>query len=303
MDTILYLHNIIMINKHCVCFILLTLVSSLALGQELSDSAFWDAEMEDTLGLLSIKPVRKPKKLIKQVMERFQTDLEQTHKARKYLAEGTFQKSPRFPSFSASCLYSVEGDNGLEIMGPSQNIRTSKLELLHYEGPDSLTSQDSITLISILRDLLLASPTHRNNEYEDGFYRSVPFVYYEELNRWYDIKAYEINYGSGRGLYRIHLDRKKDRRLYRPNDREHWHGNLSFTAYFDRSTLRITQFKGVFEFVSEEEEDPCASGTFSYRFQIDYDEDGGAPLLKRVSYIETGDFRTITGTVQRIDSQ
>jgi hypothetical protein len=291
-----------MINKLFV-FLLLTLVSSLAYTQEPLDSTFWDAEMEDTLDVLSIKPVRKPKKLIKQVMERFQTDLEQTHKARKYLAEGIFQKSPRSPSFSASCLYSVEGDNGLEIMGPSQNIRTSKLELLHYEGPDSLTSQDSITLISILRDLLLASPIHRNNEYEHGYNFPAPFVYYEELNRWYDIKAYEINYGSGRGLYRIHLDKKKDRRLSRPNDREHWYGNYSAVAYFDRSTLLITQYKGVYDFVSEEEEEPFPSGAFSQRCQIDYDEEGGAPLLKRVSYIETGDFRTITGTVQRIDSQ
>ena len=253
--------------------------------------------------MLSIKPVRNPKKLIKQVMKRFQTDLLQTHSARRYLVEGTFQKSPRSPSFSASCLYSVEGDNGLEIMGPSQNIITSKLELLSYEGPDSLTSQDSTTLISILRDLLLASPAHRNNEYDDGYYRQAPFVYYEETNRLYDNKAYEISYGSGRGLYRIHLTRKKNCELYKSGDREHWHGNVNFTAYFYRSTLRITQFKCDFVFVSEEEEDPCAIGAFSFHYLIDYDEEGGTPLLKRISFAEEGDWRTITGTIRRIDSQ
>ena len=279
--------------------ILLLLWSAQAFGQEILDSSFWDAGKEDTLGVLSIKPVKNPKKLIKEVMERFQTDLLQTHQARKYLVEGTFQKKPS-PSFSASCLYSVEGDNGLEIMGPSHNIKNSKLELLRYEGPDSLTSKDSITLISILRDLLLASPTHRNNEYDNGYYRAAPFVYFEETNRWYDKQAYEINYGSGRGLYRIHLTRKKNRKLYKSDDREHWHGDLNFTAYFDHSTLRITQFKGDFVFVSAEEEDPCAIGAFSYRFLIDYDEEGGTPFLKRICFAEEGDWRTITGTVQRI---
>lgn len=252
------------------------------------------------MSLLSIKPVRKPKKLLKQIFERFNEDLKETHMSRRYIVEGTFQKSPRFPSFSAKGIYTVEGDNGLEIMGPSQNIKTSKLELLHYEGPDSLTSQDSITLISLLRDLLLASPVHRNHKYDNGYYPVSPFVYYEETNRWYDKKAYDIEYGSDNGVYRIQLVKKKNRYLWTEHDREHWLGDYKVTAYFDRRTLRITQFKG--EFTWEVAEYPFNLGSNSCtRFLADYDNIGGKPVLKRISYTLTSDSgRNITGTVQRI---
>ena len=289
--------------KHFACIIMLLLACLPPIvAQESSDSAFWDAEKEDTLGLLSIKPVKHPKKLLKQIFERFNEDLKETHMSRRYIVEGTFRQS-KFPPFSAKGIYTVEGDNGLEIMGPSQNIKTSKLELLHYEGPDSLTSQDSITLISLLRDLLLASPVHRNHKYDNGCYPVSPFVYYEETNRWYDKKAYDIEYGSDNGVYRIQLVKKKNRYLWTEHDREHWLGDYKVTAYFDRRTLRITQFKG--EFTWEVAEYPFNLGSNSCtRFLADYDNIGGKPVLKRISYTHSSDSgRNITGTVQRIDSQ
>ncbi|MBP5394048.1 MAG: hypothetical protein J6Y59_09565, partial [Bacteroidaceae bacterium] len=83
-----------------------------ASSQELPDSTFLDAEMEDSMSLLSIKPVKHPKKLLKQIFERFNEDLKETHMSRRYIVEGTFRKS-KFPPFSAKGIYTVEGDNGL----------------------------------------------------------------------------------------------------------------------------------------------------------------------------------------------
>ena len=91
-----------------VNIIIIMLVWSLsASSQELSDSAHWGTEMEDSLGLLSIKPVKNPHKLLKQVINRLQKDLQETHRARKYLIEGTFKKL-NYPLFQAQGEMSVD---------------------------------------------------------------------------------------------------------------------------------------------------------------------------------------------------
>ena len=40
------------------------------------NSEYWEAEMEDSLSSLAIKPVKNPKKLLKEVMNRLKKDLE-----------------------------------------------------------------------------------------------------------------------------------------------------------------------------------------------------------------------------------
>ena len=287
--------------KHFACIIMLLLACLPPIvAQELSDSAFWDAEMEDSMSLLSIKPVKHPKKLLKQIFERFNEDLKETHMSRRYIVEGTFRKS-KFPPFSAKGIYTVEGDNGLEVIRERADRDNITLEDFIYDEPHELSSQDTLSLIGDLAELLNFSPTHASHKYYQVYYPPAPFVNYSETTRWYDIKAYEIEYGPDKGAYRIQLDKKKNRYLWREDDHEHWLGDYKVTAYFDRNTLRITQFKG--ETTSEIAEYPFNLGsgsTGSKRFLIDYDNVRGKPVLKRIILISTSDNTTTKKGLVRI---
>ena len=269
-----------------------------ASSQELPDSTFLDAEKEDSMSLLSIKPVKHPKKLLKQIFERFNEDLKETHMSRRYIVEGTFRKS-KFPPFSAKGIYTVEGDNGLEVIRERADRDNITLEDFIYDEPHELSSQDTLSLIGDLAELLNFSPTHASHKYYQVYYPPAPFVNYSETTRWYDIKAYEIEYGPDKGAYRIQLDKKKNRYLWREDDHEHWLGDYKVTAYFDRNTLRITQFKG--ETTSEIAEYPFNLGsTGSKRFLIDYDNVRGKPVLKRIILISTSDNTTTKKGLVRI---
>ena len=284
--------------KHLLPIILL-LVAVQGFAQEPQDSAF--AEKKDSMSSLSIKPVKHPKKLLGQIIERLHEDLKETHKTRRYLVEGTFRKS-NFPPFYVKGIYTVEGDNGLEIIRDRADRDNITLEDFSYDEPHELSSQDTISLIRDLAELLNFSPTHASHMYYQVYYPPAPFVYYSETTRWYDIKAYEIKYGPNKGTYRIQLDKKKNRYLWREHDHEIWLDNYKVTAYFDRNTLRITQFKG--ETASEIAEYPFNIGsTGSTRFLIDYDNVGGKPVLKRIVFISTRDLDHTTkkkGLVQII---
>ena len=285
--------------KHFACIIILLLACLPPIvAQESSDSAFLDAEKEDSMSLLSIKPVKHPKKLLKQIFERFNEDLKETHMSRRYIVEGTFRKS-KFPPFSAKGIYTVEGDNGLEVIRERADRDNITLEDFSYDEPHELSSQDTLSLIGDLAELLNFSPTHASHKYYQVYYPPAPFVNYSETTRWYDIKAYEIEYGPDKGAYRIQLDKKKNRYLWREDDHEHWLGDYKVTAYFDRNTLRITQFKG--ETTSEIAEYPFNLGsTGSKRFLIDYDNVRGKPVLKRIILISTSDNTTTKKGLVRI---
>ena len=58
--------------------------------QEPSDSASWDAEMEDSVCAMSIKPVEHPEELLRRAMERFEMDIRQKHSRRDYKVEAIF---------------------------------------------------------------------------------------------------------------------------------------------------------------------------------------------------------------------
>ncbi len=284
---------------------LFALAHGAAFAQISLDSAFWD-EKEDSLSSLAIKPVKHPKKLLKQVINRLHKDLQETHQARSYRVEGTFRRGSR-PPFYASCIYHVEGDNGLEIVEPSNrdtnSIKAPKLEDFCYEGLYGLNREDSIYALFYLVDILKFSPSHSSNNYYQAYYPPSPFIYYEETARWYDVKAYEINYGQERGAYRILLKKKKDRYLWRSGDKNHWIPDIEFTAYFDQRSLRITQLKGQ-QIAKKGQAYPFDKMTDSCtRFQADYDEKTGTPVLKQIRIISNSSNSTLNGTVRRIDEQ
>ena len=283
--------------KQVNIIIIMLLWSLSASSQELSDSTHWGPEMEDSLGLLSIKPVKNPHKLLKQVINRLQKDLQETHRARKYLIEGTFKKL-NYPLFHVSSILPVEGDNGLEIIKDYfAAINDMSLEDFSFELPQKLSSRDSFDLKKDLLDYIYISPAHPNNGHIS---RHFPFVNYGETVRWFSVEAYEIDYGVNRGMYRIHLKKGHNRYKYKMGDRMHWLGDYIVTAYFDRSSLRVIQIKG--EYLWKVQEYPFNLWPeTTWRFKAEYDEERGTPVLSQILYImRTSNSKAINGVMNLI---
>lgn len=271
------------------------------------------------MSTLSIKPVKNPKKLLKQVIERLHKDLQETHQARRYKIEATF-RNRSLPPYAASCIYNVEGDNGLELIGngyidhrnynsvphDTNYIIAPRLEEFCFEGPFDL--YDTIRIKFDLISFLHFSPSHPNNKYlPSGYYNVSPFADYAETARWYTVTAYDIVYGPDKGMYRIILEKKKDRNLWRSGDHNFWVPDTRYKAYFDRNSLRLTQIKGE-QTWRKDNPYPFNTGYEScLRFQADYDEERGTPILKGIRYISTSadyndrNSNSRIGTVQRID--
>ena len=296
--------------RHLTLFLLLLMWALGATCQVSLDSAFW--EKEDSMGLLTIKAVKHPKKLLKQVINRLHKDLQETHQARRYRIEATFRKGS-IPPYSASCIYSVEGDNGLEIIGDkysdisdTNKVKAPKLEDFCFEGPFDL--YDTIRIKFDLIYFLLFSPSHPSNEYHSNQYYNIsPFADYEETARWYNVMAYDIVYGPDKGMYRIILEKKNDRYLWREGDHNFWVPDIRYTAYFDRRSLRITQIKGEQTFRKDLPYPFNSRFDTCLRFQADYDEERGMPVLKGIQYIFTTagyndrNYESRNATVQRLD--
>ena len=70
-----------------LCFLPWLLSAS---SQELPDSTFLDAEMEDSISGMAIMPVKKPKKLLDSIITRLLYDMERKPIVRKYKVENTF---------------------------------------------------------------------------------------------------------------------------------------------------------------------------------------------------------------------
>ena len=117
--------------------------------------------------------------------------------------------------------------------------------------------------------------------------------FFDETNRWYKIKAFKISYGEN-SVYRVHLDKKKNRRIFKLKDRETWHGDNSDTIYFECNTLLIKEFKGS---SIRENSIPWKE---SY-FQVEYDEEEGSPVLKQVNHIRRNNHMVRKATVKRIN--
>ena len=260
-----------------------------------SDFAF-SGEKEDSMSTLSIRPVHKPKEMLRKIMKRLHSDLKQKHGARKYKVEATFWVD-MFPSFFASCTLPVEGDNGLEILGAPFELKrlVEDVEDFHYEGQD-ISGGDSISLKKELLRSIAFSPTHASNYYSNGDHARSPFVRYEETTRWFKIDVYEIWYGSERSMYRVDMVKKKDRRLFRFGDSFFWRYDYTVSALFDCHTLRIIQIKGTMQ--SDEEK---GNPIYYYKnYQIEYDEDGDAPVLNNISFVRKRSHTEKKCTVRRI---
>ena len=67
-----------------LCFLPWVLSAS---SQEFTDSAFLDAEMEDSISAMAIRPVENPEELLMRALQRLEKDLQYKHSKREYQLE------------------------------------------------------------------------------------------------------------------------------------------------------------------------------------------------------------------------
>ena len=248
-------------------------------GQVPWDFAYPD-EKEDSISALSIKPVPKPEKLLKQIIRRLRLDLEQKHKTRKYKVEATFWQEALVP-FSFGCTLSAEAGVGL-----------NKVELgeLWYEGPYELNNQDTIQLRAFLYQFATLSPIHAHKTYSERSLANSPLLKYRDTKDNYNVSAYTISDETGRGVHRFQFAWKKGHSM--DFNWEFHTGEISGTAYFDGLTLRLTQFKG---------EAFLPSGYETrLRYQVEYYEKSGTPILKQIKIVGRKDDMIIQATVKPV---
>ena len=147
--------------------IFLLLVAVQGFGQEPLDSTFM--EKEDSISALYIKPIRKPEKLLKRVIERLQYDLQQKHEVRKFRVDANFSQGSLLP-FSASSIVSAEAGVGLNKV---------HLDEFNYEGPYQLALADSNDIKHFLLQFATLSPVHAHKTHWETYKAKSPLVNYK----------------------------------------------------------------------------------------------------------------------------
>lgn len=272
----------------------------LGFGQEPLDSAF--AGMEDSMSSLSIKRVKKPGKLLDSIIDQLVKDMKQKPKVKKYMVESLNMESGS-DSWKVGLLISAEA--GLKL----EPVKEGKAR---FEGPYELTSQDSSQLrLSIA---LPFNPILQNVDnlswYED---MSESEAFKTLMQKYYNVKVYSITTESGKGLYRV---------MFAPKEREikvdygmHFSIAVTGTAYFDSNTLHLTRIKGEVSYpkhsrrwadvhmfkMSFQKITPVPLIKVRRRYQIDYDDTDGTPVVRQIKHTEIHYDKIVSkSTVQEI---
>lgn len=246
------------------------------IAQVPSDSAYFGTEMEGSVSAMTIKPIKHSKKLLKQVIERILIDIRQKHNRNKYQIEATFGEDSSTP-FSASCIFSAEA---------GYNLENVKMEEFHYEGPFILTRQDTVSIESLIMAWATINPIRGHKMYFSwNEVKSPQDMLRKTIEGFdgYNITAYCISDDAGSGVYRI---------SFVPEKKRYYGTSIKGTAYFDCSTLRMTQFKG---------ETNLPNYKSHLRYQIDYNVKGKTPVVKQMNIVGTKDDMVIKATIQRIE--
>ena len=244
-----------------------------AFAQVYTDSAFWE-EKEDTVSSISIKRLKpaQAKKLLDKVITQIKRDAKQKHEVGKYQIEATFCRDT-LPPFTVGSFISTEAGIGLGWEG----IHETLYKAFYYKGDYELNRRDSDYVKAYLKAFALLSPVHIVQPYLIGVkFGDVlnPFMDYNTTLRFYNFAAYSIEDDSGRGVYRLLFVRNKKPRLFEFRGVKYDIGEVVGSAYFDRRTLRMTQFKG-------EAHLPTYQHVVRLRYQIDYDEKDEAAVLRQ----------------------
>lgn len=250
-------------------FLFSILFSLSAFSQVPLDSAFWDAETEDSVSALAIKPIEKPKKLLDSIITQLIRDWEhQPTIAHWYRVENRtfpFPKRPTYPVVS-SCIFPAGA--GVELK-PSGNF-----ESFSFEGPVKLSSRDSSGILFTLGVFSTHLPI-LNHVHHLSFDNQSKKEVFKKLMRLYDVKVYSITDNSGRGVYRV---------SYTPNKKiteSNWtYYSLMVTgsAYFDQKTLHLIHANGEQKNCRYYPKLKVSSGGF---YQVDYEMEGDIPVLQR----------------------
>ncbi|MBR4129639.1 MAG: hypothetical protein IKU02_01805 [Bacteroidaceae bacterium] len=280
--------------------ILLLLVAVQGFAQEPRDSAF--AEKKDSMAPHVIKRIKKPGKLLDNIIDQLVKDMKQKPQVKNYLVESVNKESGS-DSWKVRLILSAEAGIKLEPVKGGKFI---------YEGPNELTSKDS-TQLRLSIDLPF-NPILENIDniswYED---MSESMAFKTMMKKYYNVKVYSITDNSGRGLYRV---------MFAPKEREikvdygtHFSIAVTGTAYFDSNTLHLTRIKGEVSYpkhsgrwgdvhmfkLSFQKITPVPLIKVRRLYQIDYDDTDGTPVVRQIKHTEIHYDKIVSkSTVQEI---
>ncbi|MBR4130702.1 MAG: hypothetical protein IKU02_07270 [Bacteroidaceae bacterium] len=284
----------------CWLSIFLLLWAVQAFCQEPLDSAF--SGMEDSMSSYTIKRVKKPRKLLDNIIDQLVKDMKQKPRVKKYMVESVNIEKGSDP-WKVRLLISAEAGIKLE------PVKGGKVR---YEGPYELTSKDSTQLrLSIA---LPFNPILQNIDnlswYED---MSESMAFKTMMKKYYNVKVYSITTESGKGLYRV---------MFAPKEREikvdygtHFSIAVTGTAYFDSNTLHLTRIKGEVSYpkhsgrwadahmfkMSFQKITPVPLIKVRRLYQIDYDDTDGTPVVRQIKHTEIHYDKIVSkSTVQEI---
>lgn len=256
-------------------FLLLGAVQALA--QEPLDSAFLDAEIEDSISAMSIKPIKRPKKLLDSIIVQVILDSEQKPLVCKYrtaCTTGLYTSS----STTSSCI--------LHAIANIQVKSTGKGEEFRYDGPRRLTNlHDTASVYSALKSCL-------DGDYMLGLVQKCAdetsvFQSFKYLMSLHHIKVYRISDEKGRGVYRVDFSPRK-------NIGYGYHGfKYNGTAYFDRNSLRLNQIEtdkispSSFDIMGRQAE--TLIHTICQHYRMDFEEVDGKPVVKQIEGTQSVD--------------
>ena len=241
-----------------------------ASSQELPDSTFLDAEMEDSISAMAIKPIKEPKELLDSIIAQLIRDWERKPTvAHWYRVENRTFPFPKHPTYPVVSSYIFPAGSGITLK------TIGKPEYFRFEGPVNLAPQDTAGVMFALAMFSTSSPILDHVYSRSESDKKTKCEIFQKLMSLYDVKVYSISDESGRGVYRVNYTPNKK---IKATNWKYYEVMVTGTAYFDLKTLRILQAKGDKSYC---EYYPKLEVSRGGSYQIDYEMEGDAPVFKR----------------------
>ena len=266
-------------NERTFFFVFFLLLGCTSGAQEPADGLpSWEEETEDSISALLIKPIRKPERLLRQIIMRLGYDAEKKHEVGLYKVDATFNQDYLVP-FSASLLFTAEAGVGLEKV---------KVEEFSYYGTYELSQRDSGQITGHLLQFATLSPVHAHKALY-GYEAMSPLMNAKETLRCYDVTADSIADAKGRTVLRFRFSWKEKQR--KDFDWGRYQGHIAGTAYFDSRSLAIRQFKG-------EAHLPSLKYITHLNYRVIYGRREGQPVVRHISVDGEKEDMQMKATVQ-----
>ncbi|MBQ7463192.1 MAG: hypothetical protein IJS63_13270 [Bacteroidaceae bacterium] len=281
--------------KHLMTLLLLLTWAQMGLAQVPLEFAYSEAEKEDSVSALAITPLKpaQTRKLLKRVIKQFRQDFEQEHDVVKYHIDATFNRDSLAP-------FSVRAAAGFAF----DSYASLRMHEFKYEGPYRLNHADTAYICNYLETFLRLSPNyvppllHLDTSFHGPIDKGplLPFEKYGETVFYYNVTAYSIVDAAGRSIYRIVFARNGEKRIGIDHvyGKKYDVGELTGTAYFDCSTLHMTQFKGNARLMHY-------GHVIRIRYQNDYDENKGKLVLRQTKIVWESKGTKIRAAIHRLN--